>query len=156
MHSDHKASQIQTFLGSLSWFLTISWWQITDWMLILPCSVHTALGLSLLRSLRVTEPWTPPCAAWLNKPHTVSSNPWGSGVASDTLLYMCLHIIFTHPAVWLWFAAWPASMTALYFSTDQIASLMAWDDDTGWNFYHCCRSETASSKTAITCSLYFY
>lgn len=86
----------------------------------------------------------------VKKPHTVISKPSSCGAALDTLLNMCLHITFIHSVVWLWFAAWLPSMTALSFSTDQIASLMAWDDDTGWNFFHCC-SKTTSFMTTNAC-----
>lgn len=101
---------------------------------------HSA-GSAPLRSLPVTEPWTSLSAAWLNKPHTVISKPCNCGVDLDTLLYMCLHITSIHSMARLWFATWLASMSVLCLSTDQIASLMAWDDDTGWNFFRC------SSKT---------
>lgn len=40
-------------------------------------------------------------------------------------------------------------MTALRFSTDQIATLMAGDDDTGWNFFGGC-SQKSSRKTTNT------
>lgn len=62
---------------------------------------------------------------------------------------MCLHITFIHSLVWLWFAAWPASMITLCFSTDQMASLMAEDDDTGWSFFHCCFKTISWHKTTF-------
>lgn len=108
-------------------------------------SSHSA-GSTHLRSLPAAEPWTSPGTGWLHKPHTVISKPLSCGVALDTLLYMCLHITFVHRMVRLWFAAWPASISVLCCNTDQIASLMAWDDDTGWNFFQCC----SSSKKTIT------
>lgn len=143
----------QTFLANFSSLLTISCQQANCLdAYLLPRSVHTALsaGLVPLRSLPVTQPWTSPSTAWLNSPHTVMSNPWSCGVAVDTLLYMCLHTTFIHTVVWQWFAAWLASMSVLCFRTDQIASLMAWNDDIGWNFFLCC-SKTTSFKTTITC-----
>lgn len=113
--------------------------------------LRTSAGAARLRSLSATEPWTSPSTAWLNKPHTVISEPLSCGIALDTLLYMCLHIAFTYWMVWLWFAGWPASISVRSFCTDQIASLMAWDDDTGRNvFQHC--SKTTSSEKTITWS----
>lgn len=112
--------------------------------------MHTALHFSWLGTPKVivaTEPWTSPSTAWLNKPHTVISEPLSCGIALDTLLYMCLHIAFTYWMVWLWFAAWPASISVCSFCTDQIASLMAWDDDTGRNVFQRCSKTTSSEKT---------
>lgn len=104
-------------------------------------SAHSA-GLVSLRSLPITEPWPSSSYGWLNKPHTLICSPWSCSVALDTLLYTCLNITSIHWLVWLWCAAWLASMTALCFSPDQMASLMAQDDDTEWNLFHRCSKAT--------------